>query len=218
MPTQVYRTKDQKKVPGTTTVIGTSLGWNKNQLMHWAHQQGMDGKDFRKTTESAALAGTVAHGFAEAHIKKTEYHYPLPIEPDVLNKAKAAFEAFLVWEHMSKLELLESEIPYVSEIHRYGGTIDAIGKVNGKIALIDFKTSSGIYGDHLVQVAAYRHLYEENHEGTTLDGGVHILRFGKEGGDFHHHYYPREAIMSVMPAFLHLRALYDLKKEIEKLT
>jgi hypothetical protein len=227
MPTQPYKTKSGKRVPGTTTVIGASLGWNKQQLMHWAHQQGLEGLDFRKTTETAAQAGTIAHAMAEADIKNVPYipDYGVDINSDTYKKAKAAFEAYLTWKSMSKLELKEAEVAYVSEEYLYGGTIDAIGVVNGKLALIDFKTSGGLYGDHLIQVSAYMNLYESDTLGKTgslvdslLDGGVHILRFGKEEGDFHHHHYPRETIQKVFPAFKHLRELYDMKKFVENLT
>lgn len=217
MPTQKYRLKDGSVVPGTTTIIGNNLGWSQEPLMRWAWQQGMDGLDYRDSSRKAADAGTLAHAMAEADIKGHEFQAPVETEPGILEKARAAYDAYLSWKEMTKMVLVESEIPYVSEAHRYGGTIDAIASINGKTALVDFKTSNGLYANHIIQVAAYTNLWEENHT-AQLEGGVHILRFSKEGGHFHHHYYPRKAIASPWGAFLHLRALQDLRKPLEGMT
>lgn len=217
MPTQQYRLKDGTRIPGTTTVIGGNLGWNKQPLMFWAWQQGKDGLEFRETTQKAADAGTLAHAMAEADIKGSKFKIPEGTEPETLTKAESAYSAYLTWKSMSRLELVESEVPYVSELYRYGGTIDAVGKVNGKMALVDFKTSNGLYSDHLIQVAAYKYLYEGNHD-HPLDGGIHILRFSKEGGHFHHHFYPREAMEAPFRAFVNLREIHGLKKSIEGMT
>lgn len=217
MPTQKYRLADGTIIPGVTTIIGNNLGWKSGALMYWAWEQGMEGKNFRESTKEAADAGTVAHALAEADIKGLQATIPPGTSEAILAKANSAFEAYRSWKEMTKIELLESESPYVSESHRYGGTIDALGTVNGKRVLVDFKTSNGLYPDHIIQVAAYTYLWEENH-GERLDGGIHILRFSKEGGDFHHHFYPRARVDDPFHAFLHLRALSDLKKPIEGMT
>jgi hypothetical protein len=119
---------------------------------------------------------------------------------------------------MSQLVLEQSEIPLVSDTLRYGGTLDAIGQVGGERALIDFKTSNGTYADHVIQVAAYANLWSERFPEQPLEGGVHILRFGKDVATFAHHYFPLEALMGgPMIAFRALRELYDVKKYVEAL-
>lgn len=218
MPTRKYRLQDGSVVPGTTTVIGQNLGWGKEALMRWAWGQGKEDIDYRETVKDAATAGTLAHAMAEADIKKVEFVVPALAEPEQLLKARSAFSAYLTWKEMTKLELLESEVPYVSEEHRFGGTLDGIARVGGKAALVDFKTSNGLYPDHILQTSAYLHLWEHNHPGNTLEGGVHILRFSKDRGHFHHHYYPREAMIEVFPTFVHLRQIHAAKKLIEGMT
>lgn len=225
VPTQPYKLPDGTKVPGTTTVISASLGWNKGALMYWSWQQGKDGKDFRESRQAAADAGTYAHALAEHDIKGGETPTP-PSDADLRAKGEAAFEAYLDWKRSTRLYLVASEVALVATDFKYGGTIDAIGLIDGKLALIDFKTSNHTHPDYIIQVAAYAHLWEffgqpvvnelgEN-LGTKLDGGIHILRFSKEGGDFHHHKYRRERIVGQpWDAFLSLRHLYDCKKSIE---
>jgi hypothetical protein len=217
MPTQKYKLANGKVVPGVTTIIGASLGWNKRQLMHWAWQQGMEGIDYNKSSQAAMDAGTIAHAMAESSIKGTIWERPVGIDNDTFSKARTAFEAFQTWQSMSKIELLESETPFVSERLRFGGTLDAIARINSEIALIDFKTSNGLYEDHVVQISAYLHLYEEVKQ-VEIKGGVHILRFGKNAGNFHHHYYPRKQMDDPFRVFVNLRELYDLKKTLESMT
>lgn len=224
MPTKKYKVEG-KRVPGVTTVIKTSLGWGKEGLLHWAWEQGMEGLDFREEREKAAGAGTIAHAMCEADIKG----WPLPLLPFEADaqerenwlKAETAFRAYRDWVELSKLRLIVSEASFVSPKVRCGGTIDAVADFDGRTELIDFKTSKGLYPDHLIQVAAYRELWEHGEpfeteltEGRSPIHGVHILRFSKEG-DFHHHHWPVARMEKPWRAFELLRELYDLKKAIE---
>jgi len=218
MPTSDYRNAEGQRLPGVTTVIGGSLGWNKHQLMWWAWQQGKDGKDFRETAEKAADAGTLAHLMAHADILGIPFEMPTPVPADgVVRIAEAAFGAYRTWRKQTKLRLVVSEIPMVSEAYRYGGTPDAIAKIGRRHCLIDFKAANGTYPDHLLQLAAYGRLWEENRPEQPLEGGYHLLRFGKEAGDFHHHHYPADALDGAWEAFTHLLALYGLRKPIQAL-
>jgi hypothetical protein len=45
MPLYIYKTKDGLRVPGVTTVIGGNLGWNKQALMYWAWNEGIEGRN-----------------------------------------------------------------------------------------------------------------------------------------------------------------------------
>jgi hypothetical protein len=75
----------------------------------------------------------------------------------------------------------------VSEIHRFGGTFD-IGAVLGDMAMVDIKTSKGIYPVSMVpQIAAYGQLFNEHHPENPMKG-YHIIRLG-EDGSFEHKYW-----------------------------
>jgi hypothetical protein len=218
MPTQIYKLNDGTIVPGTTTIIGASLGWGKQRLIGWAYKRGKEGLPMREEVDKACEIGTLAHAMAEADVKGKPPPSTEASPEDIVKKAKAAYGSFLAWKEMSHLTLQGSEIPLVSERLRYGGTLDGIGTVFGRRALVDFKTSNHSYPDHVIQVAAYSWLYEEAHPGDILEGGAHILRFGKELGNFVHYYIPRDAIIDKpMAAFRALRVLYDLQKPIESL-
>jgi hypothetical protein len=218
MPTQIYKTTNGTIVPGTTTVIGASLGWGKDRLIGWAFKRGKEGhKNLRDEVDAACQAGTLAHAAAEAHIKGLPDPPTKEIDPAIVKKARRAFEAYMKWVDMTKLKLYGSEIPLVSESLLYGGTLDAVGEVNGQPALVDFKTSNGTYADHIIQIAAYTWLWEEVKQ-QELTGGVHLLRFGKEKGNFAHYMYPREAVLEApFESFKLLRRLFDLRREVEAL-
>lgn len=173
--------------------------------------------DHNATVGVAATAGTITHSLVESHLqgKKNLSAYDRTLNSDIANKADTAFLGFLEWAESSQLKVEEQELSLVSEDHRFGGTLDAcVLSINGKRAIGDWKTSNATYGDHLVQVAAYGELYAENHPDKPIDGGYHIMRFDKEHGDFHHHFF--QELNNGWNAFLLMRELYDVDKLLTK--
>lgn len=211
-PKQGYSLADGRKIPGTTTVLGASLGWSKGPLMAWAHRMGREGKDLYGERDAAADIGTIAHEAAECHIRGVQFEMPA-IPAEAVAKVQSAYAAYLEWRDDSRIEVVSAEVRYVSELWHYGGTLDGIGTKNGKRVLIDFKTSNGTYAEHLIQLAAYHQLDLEA-TGEPFERW-HLLRFGKERGDFHHHSY--KPIPEAWEAFKCLRKLYDLKRPLEEL-
>lgn len=204
-----YHIKDGTRVPSVTTVIGKFK--DSGGLVHWAWKLGTEGKDYRVVRDNAAFAGTMAHEAVEAWIHKTNFAFQG--EPDICKKAKQAFEAFLDWANQTKLEVTHTEMALVSEAHKYAGTFDAVAML-GKRAMLDWKSSARIYPEYLVQVAAYGQLWDENFPNDPITGGFDLLRFDKEFGDFHHHHW--NELDQAWQAFLHLRALFEIEKELKK--
>lgn len=215
-PKAGYFLADGTRVPGTTTIIGRYK--DSAGLMHWAFKQGKAGKErLYEEAEKAADIGTLAHAMVENHIKGDDPHAALAeAPPDMLEKAESSFKAYLAWESMTKLRVIDQEMQLVSEKYRYGGTPDAIGIINNELCLLDWKTSNSVYGDYLVQLAAYRNLWEEHNPDRPLTGGFHLLRFAKEYSDFAHHYYPN--LDSAWRAFVLMRELYDIDRELKART
>jgi len=214
-PKEGYRLADGTRVPGTTTIIGRFK--DSGALLKWAWNEGKEGRELYQKRDEAADIGTAAHAMVEASIRGlnpegcAELHKLNEIGQV---KARNAFFSYRAWASVSRLEIVEQEIQLVSEQYRFGGTPDAIGKVNGKFILLDWKTSSGVYGDYLLQLAAYRQLWEENNPDRPLLGGFHLCRFSKEYGDFSHHYF--SDLNSAWEMFKHLRAAYEFDKELKK--
>jgi len=209
-PSGGYRNKDNKRVPGTTTIIGRFK--DSGGLLYWAFEQGKAAERgeierLYDKRDEAAESGTIAHAMVEAHIDGK----PLPDGPqDSVN----AFKAYLTWESMTKLKIVEQEMPMVSEKYQFGGCPDAIGEIGGELCLVDWKTSNAVYSDYLIQLAAYKQLWEENNPDRLLTGGFHLCRFAKSHGDFAHHYYPN--LDEAWEQFKLFRQAYDIDKGLKK--
>lgn len=214
-----YRLANGERCPGVTTVIGRFK--EARGLMYWAWDQGRNGFDFREVRDSAAEAGTVAHSLVEYHItgksdkEITELIEKDRIAPEILEKAKNAYDNYLNWERMTKLKVVETEMSLVSETYKYGGTYDgvAVVDVGGERSLADWKTG-GIYTEALIQCAAYKNLWEEHNPDKPITGGVHIVSFSREAGDFTHRYF--DDLSEAWRQFVLLREAYDIDKRLKK--
>ena len=217
-PRAGYHLKDGTRVPGTTTIIGACHLGSIDGLLGWANNLGRQGKSHTETRDKAADAGSACHGMAECYAKGIEFdRKPYPAE--ILEKADGAFNAFLEWAKQTKLRIVETETPLVSETYRYGGTPDAM-LINDRLALGDWKTSNGLRVGMLCQLAAYSNLWKENHPDRPIDGGFHLMRFSRpEHPDdpvhFAHHYW--SDVDLGWQAFLRMRELYDLHSRLRKL-
>lgn len=215
-----YFLESGQRVPGVTTVIGRFK--DSGALMHWAWQQGMSGKDYRNTSGMAATAGVFGHAMIEADVHGRVAELPQATElgitqeehNELVSKATISFGAFTEWKRNTNCEILYTELPLVSSPIRFGGTIDAVARINGELAILDWKTSNRIYADHLVQVAAYKILWNDNNQERIK--AAHVLRIDKTYGTFEHHYWPEALLATGEEAFCLLRQLYDLEAVLKK--
>ena len=215
-PKAGYFLADGTRVPGVTTITGRFK--ESGALLHWAFQQGQSGaaRLYEKRDE-AAIAGNFAHDMVEASIHGQEIPQPPPdMAPNIAKAAMNGFMAYKTWASQTKLQIIATETPLVSERYRYGGTPDAIGLMTSARVLCDWKTSNGVYLDFLIQIAAYKELWEENFPDQPINGGFHLLRFAKENGDFAHHYYSE--LDDGWEMFKLLRQAYDLDKKLKQRT
>jgi hypothetical protein len=227
-PSQGYILPDNTRVPGTTTIIGRYK--ESGGLIWWACEQGQKSPDLPVrealygVKDKATDIGTGVHLMVEARNKGED---PLKVVTDLLaegkitaegmKKIQSGFEAYLAWERMTKLKIIHQEIQLVCPKYRFGGTPDAIGIIDGKPCLLDWKTSKAVYPDMLVQLAAYGHLVkngllqQRDYEPLDIDvSGFHLCKFSKEHGDFSHHYFPD--LPEGWEQFKRFRECYDTDK------
>jgi len=206
----VYKTKDGNRVPGVTTIL--SRFKDSGGLIHWAWECGVNGQDYRQVRDNAASIGHAAHDMVECHIRNKIFDSS-KYSDECLKKAEVSFQSFLEWAASSHLKADETEFSLISEKYKYGGTGDVMF-VKGKRSLGDWKTSNAVYPEYICQLAAYKNLWEENYPDKPIEGGAHLIRFDKNYGDFHHHYYTD--LDDAWESFKHMRALYDLDKILKK--
>ncbi|KKK75628.1 hypothetical protein LCGC14_2871800, partial [marine sediment metagenome] len=122
----------------------------------------LENSDHMVTRDKAADAGTLAHAMVEAYLTgQSPDALTAGLDLETVGKAETAFLAFLEWSESTKLKVVETELSLVSEKHLFGGTLDArVLTINDRLTIGDWKTSNAIYGDMLMQVAAYKALYE----------------------------------------------------------
>lgn len=210
-PKDGYHLKDGTKVPGTTTILGRFK--DSGGLLQWAFQCGKAGQSsLYEKSEVAADIGTIAHGMADAWLRQKEYEYP-PCTDEMKAKAQQAFDMFRQWLDQQRAEVIPCEESMVSEKHRFGGTPDILLR-NVTLRMSDIKTSNAIYRDHLVQVAAYGILWDENHPDDPITGGYDVLRFAKDFPDFEHRHFGD--LNEARELFLLLRPAYDLDLQLKK--
>ncbi len=232
MPTQPYFNEEGKRLGGVTYVIGQNCGWNKDALMAWSNREGLAGrniKDSREKRSTAGIAadiGTAAHSMIEAHI--------LGFEPEVFaadhlavlteeqqDKARNGFGAFVRWFRNQRVRIVATELYGVDEEYQTGYCLDALGieVESDTFSLYDWKSSKGTYADHFVQAAAYT-VFEERRLTRWLDKpvrfeGAHVVRVNKLNGNFKHVFWTRESLEVGWKAFTWLRALHEVRWEIE---
>jgi hypothetical protein len=205
----MYYTTDGELVPGVTTVTGLL---NKPQLIVWANRLGLQGIDSTKYRDKAADIGTCAHLMVQCYIANENPDLS-QFSQDTIDQAENALLSFFEWEksHIIKPVLLEKAM--VSDAHRFGGTVDCVAYLDGKLWLIDFKTGSGIYDEMGMQLAAYRELLISCEYPIY---GCRILRIGRsEDEGFEDRIFDNRQLEKQWEIFNHLLQIYHLKQEIK---
>lgn len=210
MPTIPYKNSAGKRIRGTTTIIGNNLGWGKQPLIIWANKEGLEGRSYRESLQRAADAGTAAHSMIESDINGIPFD-PSPYPPDILSKAENCFLNYLEWKDTVAFRPVHTELSLVSEEYQYGGTLDCVAEIKGRLALFDWKSSNGVHQEYLIQLGAYGHLWKET-QGTDLTG-YYLLRIEKEGGSWEFRYWQDVSIG--FEVFKYLLALDGYKDRVK---
>lgn len=95
----------------------------------------------------SADEGTLIHEAVEAILAGKTAVIPHSIQP--------AIKAFLEFKKKNEIIPMKIEERVLSKNNWYAGTVDVIGKLNGRLGVLDIKTSVSIYRDYGLQTAAY---------------------------------------------------------------
>lgn len=203
-----YRLKSGEIVPGVTTILGLLA---KPALVPWANKLGLQGIDVKKYVDDKADIGILAHAMITDKLQGIETDLK-DYSQNQIDKAENSVLSFWEWEKDHKIEeVFFCERPLVSEVHGFGGTLDIYAKVNGKREIIDLKTGSGIYAEHIYQVATLKRLLEEHNfpvDGTRI---VNIPRAETEA--FLEKTVSEKENETGWGIFHHLLQVYKLKKQ-----
>lgn len=195
--------------PSITTVLGVI---NKPMLMQWAVNQAInhlqsrlfDGGEFseldislfleeakyahRAVKEKAGSIGTAAHNWLEDfwHQKmqttasgETFAIPPLPEDPQVRNCVEAAIK----WMAAHDIKPLLIEKPVYSRIYQVAGRMDKLARIDGRLAVVDWKSSTGLWPEYKLQTAAYASIYMEEFPEQKIEDRW-LVKLGKYDGEF----------------------------------
>lgn len=179
--------------PGVTTVIGGTLGWSKDSLMHWAARESakataayiIEGAAIEDAVErghrapwtargAAADAGTLAHSYVEAYLRSGARVSGdvYDDETEVQQRARVAYDRVVAWWPTSGYEVVEAELALVDEAAHYGGTVDMVlrRRSDGATIVGDLKTGKSVYDEVAIQLGAYAVLLGQ--AGHDVAGGL----------------------------------------------
>lgn len=205
---RVYKTADGLIVPGVTTVLQIL---NKPALVKWANNLGLQGIDSSRFRDKMADIGTLAHLMILDFFKQQKSDYS-EYSPDDIDKAENCLISFYNWVNENDVKPIDVEVRFVSELYRYGGTVDLYCWLNEIPTLVDFKTGKGIYEEMFIQVAGYRQLLAEHRKQVEQ---VRILRIGREESEgFEDHKVSN--LDDYWNIFFYSLNIYNLKNKIKK--
>ena len=153
---RLYETPDGKLYPSVTTVLKdlSSAG-----IAAWRKKVGDEVAN--KVSAQASARGTAVHHLCEDYINNepdyADGHMPANIE--TFNTLKGLIDKYLD-------NIVMQEMPLYSNYLEVGGRVDCIGEWNGKLSVIDFKTSKrrkrkDQISNYFMQAAAYCVMFEE---------------------------------------------------------
>lgn len=154
-------------------------------------------------------AGTMGHDWLEQYLRAVKDNTKLPaklirfdettfkkmdewdderIRMEDHNHICEAIDAFIAWFKENDVEIIDIERIIYSREYDYAGRFDAILRINGKIYLIDFKTSNpsrefqeGVYPENFAQLGGYDIAYTEEHPDVEVEGHA-IFNLSKKNG------------------------------------
>ena len=162
-------------------------------------------KIYRKKSEEAMSIGTRVHEIIEQWIQSDG-----KITPDEVSDpyAKKGLEAFLSWGEAREIEIVNNEVQ-VTDNKLFAGRYDLLAYVDGKLTLVDFKTSTGVWFEYWLQLGGYAIASDEPVE------QIAVLRIDKETGELE--YLAREVWIPYASAFQMLAQFYSMHAELEAL-
>lgn len=167
-----YITPEGSKYPSITTILGAG---DKPWLQDWRNSLGEAKAD--KETKRAADRGTAIHAMIERYLDND----PTPTAGHSFEHI-AGFNQLRL--HLKKVNnIVTQESALWSDTLRCAGRVDCIGEYAGKLAIIDFKTSTRDKDiekvqDYYLQTTAYALMCEERY-GIRIEDIVILMAVEK---------------------------------------
>lgn len=149
---RVYQTPSGKAYPSVTSVLGL-LG--KAEILAWRARVGEE--EANRVSARAARRGTAIHSLCEDYLLNKEVNAG-PFDLETFKSIQPLLN------RINNIHCLETQL--YSDYLQVAGTVDCIAEFDGKMSIIDFKTSKrvktrdDIHG-YFMQTSAYAVMFEE---------------------------------------------------------
>lgn len=150
-----YKTPDGILYPSVTTI--TSL-IGKDAILAWRKRVGE--AEANKISTQASSRGTRMHGICEDYLCNKQF------KSTIMPDAMAMFKSIqpILDEHIDDVHAIEA--PLYSHHLRVAGRVDCVAKYDGRLSIIDWKTSSKQKDEkwiqnYFMQCSAYAVMFEE---------------------------------------------------------
>ena len=151
---RVYVTPKDEVYPSITSILAQVP---KPGISAWKEKIGE--VEAKKIMRESSTLGTAVHKLCESYLHNIPLSYNNEKAVEVFNRLR-----FILNSNVNNI--IGLEIPMYSDILRVAGTTDCIADYNGKLSVIDFKTSrkekkEGWIEDYFMQTFAYALMFEE---------------------------------------------------------
>ena len=117
--------------PSVTTVLGAML--DKSALIEWRKRVGDE--EANRVSRLAATRGTNIHNMCESYVRGEDVDVSMPFNLVMFNQIKKVLD-----EHVD--DIVGCELTLASDELKVAGSCDLIALYDGKLSIIDYKTST----------------------------------------------------------------------------
>lgn len=207
---QKYVLRDGSVVGGASSIC--RMGDSPEPLIRWANRMGLEGKDSTKFRDKAADVGHIFHFMVACFMENAEPDFREYDDKDI-RKAELGFAKFMDFWTKERLVCVASEKQMVSEVWRYGGTLDIVARdEDGLLALLDEKSSKAVYWSQKCQLAGYEQLWNENNDEQISRRAI-LRTPPTDEGEFQVHWINDTTIKRHIRIFQAQAALFNVIKD-----
>ncbi|HEY6766606.1 MAG TPA: hypothetical protein VI386_17745 [Candidatus Sulfotelmatobacter sp.] len=192
------------------------------------HQWIAEAEDAWRELDNSTTIGTIAHRFAYEELRfragLTKLKPKLPIEidpvlmpdftPEMVDAVNSSARAALQWFDTHHIEPILLERPLWSCSEGYVGTPDGIAKIDGELAIFDFKSSKALFPEVRLQLAALQNMYQEEFPNQVIKTRW-AVNIPKTGGDVQTGTYGLDEYSEDLEAFRACLALYHFTRKTD---
>ena len=169
-------------LPRVTEIISSML--HEDFLMVWANNLGLyKRKKYKEELEQAATKGSYVHDAIEDHIQNNKELDLDTVMAGYRTEVSYAYGSFKAWWKIisrNNIKVIMQEYKLICPW--FGGTLDLLIEINGRVYLLDFKTSNYSSYKYFLQLAAYRYILREFY-GIEIYG-CGVIKLNKKAIDF----------------------------------